>query len=102
MLQITTENFENEVLKSEIPVVIDFWATWCGPCRMFGPIFEKVGAEMEGVVKFGKLNVDEEGSLAQMFRVMSIPTMILFKDGKPVKKSVGLIGKDKLREFLAE
>ena len=100
MLQITTENFENEVLKSEIPVVIDFWATWCGPCRMFGPIFEKVGSEMEGVVKFGKLNVDEEGSLAQMFRVMSIPTMILFKNGGAAGKIVGAMPKEEILKIL--
>ena len=100
--KFTKENFSEEVLKSDVPVLVDFYADWCGPCKMMMPVVEELAEAYVGKAKVGKVNVDEEGSLAQMFRVMSIPTMILFKDGKPVKKSVGLIGEDKLREFLAE
>lgn len=84
-LKITRENFENEVMKSNIPVLIDFWAPWCGPCRMMGPIIEQLAEEYEGKAKVGKVNVDEEGELSQAFGVMSIPTIVLVKDGKVVK-----------------
>ena len=88
-LKITRENFENEVMKSNIPVLIDFWAPWCGPCQMMGPIIEQLAEEYEGKAKVGKVNVDEEGELSQAFGVMSIPTIVLIKDGKVVKQAVG-------------
>ena len=88
-LKITRENFENEVMKSNIPVLIDFWAPWCGPCRMMGPIIEQLAEEYEGKAKVGKVNVDEDGELSQAFGVMSIPTIVLVKDGKVVKQAVG-------------
>lgn len=88
-LKITRENFENEVMKSNIPVLIDFWAPWCGPCRMMGPIIEQLAEEYEGKAKVGKVNVDEESELSQAFGVMSIPTIVLVKDGKVVKQVVG-------------
>ena len=88
-LKITRENFENEVMKSNIPVLIDFWAPWCGPCRMMGPIIEQLAEEYEGKAKVGKVNVDAEGDLSQAFGVMSIPTIVLVKDGKVVKQAVG-------------
>ena len=88
-LKITRENFENEVMKSNIPVLIDFWAPWCGPCQMMGPIIEQLAEEYEGKAKVGKVNVDEEGELSQAFGVMSIPTIVLVKDGKIVKQAVG-------------
>ena len=88
-LKITRENFENEVMKSNIPVLIDFWAPWCGPCQMMGPIIEQLAEEYEGKAKVGKVNVDEEGELSQAFGVMSIPTIVLVKDGKVVKQAVG-------------
>ena len=88
-LKITRENFENEVMKSDIPVLIDFWAPWCGPCQMMGPIIEQLAEEYEGKAKVGKVNVDEEGELSQAFGVMSIPTIVLVKDGKVVKQAVG-------------
>lgn len=88
-IKITKDNFETEVLKSDKPVLIDFWATWCGPCRMVAPIIEEIAEEYEGTIKVGKVNVDEESELANMFRVSSIPTLVLVKDGKIAKQSVG-------------
>ena len=99
-LKITRENFENEVMKSDIPVLIDFWAPWCGPCRMMGPIIEQMADEYEGKVKVGKVNVDEEGELSQAFGVMSIPTIVLVKDGKIVKQAVGARPKAEVEERL--
>ena len=95
---ITKENFEQEVLKSDIPVVVDFWATWCGPCKMLAPVIEELAAE--GNVKVGKINVDEEGELAVKFNVMSIPTVMLFKGGQAVKTTVGYMKKEQLKESL--
>ena len=101
-LKITRENFENEVMKSNIPVLIDFWAPWCGPCRMMGPIIEQRAEEYEGKVKVGKVNVDEEGELSQAFGVMSIPTIVLIKDGKVVKQAVGARPKAEVEAMLQE
>lgn len=96
-MTITAQNFEKEVLKSEKPVLIDFWATWCGPCMRQGPIVEELAAEGYTV---GKVNVDEEPGLAQQFQVMSIPTLIIFRDGKEAKRLVGLTPKDTLKALL--
>ena len=101
-LKITRENFENEVMKSNIPVLIDFWAPWCGPCRMMGPIIEQLADEYEGKAKVGKVNVDEEGELSQAFGVMSIPTIVLIKDGKVVKQAVGARPKAEVEAMLQE
>ena len=99
-LKITRENFENEVMKSDIPVLIDFWTPWCGPCRMMGPIIEQLAEEYEGKAKVGKVNVDEEGELSQAFGVMSIPTIVLVKDGKVVKQAVGARPKTEVEAML--
>ena len=101
-LKITRENFENEVMKSDIPVLIDFWAPWCGPCRMMGAIIEQLAEEYEGKAKVGKVNVDEEGELSQAFGVMSIPTIVLIKDGKVVKQAVGARPKAEVEAMLQE
>ena len=95
--EITTANFETEVLKSEKPVLIDFWATWCGPCMRQGPIVEELAEEAYAV---GKVDVDQNMALAQQFRVVSIPTLILFKNGTEVQRFVGLTSKEDLKNAL--
>lgn len=99
-LTITKDNFEELVLKSELPVLVDFWAPWCGPCKMLGPLVEEVAKEYEGKAVVGKVNVDEEQELAMTFGVMSIPTVIVFKDGKEANKSIGFVPKAKLEALL--
>ena len=89
VLTITKDNFENEVLKSDIPVLVDFWARWCGPCRMMSTIVDQIAEEVTDC-KVGKINVDEEGELAQQFGIMSIPTLLVFRDGKVANQSVGV------------
>lgn len=99
-IELTTENFEEEVLKSDKPVLVDFWATWCGPCKMQGPIFEKVAEENDDSVKFAKANVDSMMATAQKYGIMSIPTIVLFKNGEAVKTNVGLQTKEQLLEII--
>lgn len=100
ILQITKDNFQKEVLESDKPVLIDFWAAWCGPCRMVAPIMEEVALETEGKVKVGKVNVDEEQELAQAFNVESIPTLVIIKDGKIVQSAVGVRPKQAILSML--
>lgn len=97
---ITKNNFEAEVLKAEGTVLLDFWAAWCGPCRMLSPLVDEVG-EKHADVKIGKINIDEETELAQQFNIMSIPTLMVFKKGEKVKESVGLIPKEEIEALLA-
>lgn len=96
---ITKENFENEVMKSEKPVLIDFWASWCGPCRMVSPIIDEIADERTDI-KVGKVNVDEQQELAAQFNVMSIPTIVVVKDGKAVNQSVGARPKEDILAML--
>lgn len=100
-IKFTADNFEAEVLKSDVPVLVDFWATWCGPCQMQGPVVEQAAEEMAGTAKIGKLNVDEEGSIAQQYGVMSIPTLIVFKDGKEAGRAVGFQTMEQLKKLMA-
>lgn len=93
-IKITAANFEEEVLKSDIPVLVDFWATWCGPCQMLSPIIAELAEEFAGKIKVGKVNTDEEGQLAQKFGIMSIPTVMFFKDGEVVETVVGFRPKE--------
>lgn len=99
-LKITKSNFEKEVLKSELPVLLDFWAVWCPPCRMLAPVVEQLAAEYEGRVKVGKVNVDEEQELAAMFRVENIPTIVVMKNGKVTNTLVGYHPKEQLEAML--
>jgi thioredoxin 1 len=100
-LEFTDANFEEEVLKeSEKPVLVDFWAPWCGPCQMMGPILDELSTEVENFAKVGKVNVDENPETAGQYQVMSIPTLIIFKDGKPAKQMTGVQSKEALTEEL--
>lgn len=98
--KFTTANFEKEVLQADIPVLVDFYADWCGPCKMMGPIVEKLAEEYDGKVKIGKCNIDEEDGLARMYRVMSIPTMKVFVKGETVATIVGAVAKEELEAEL--
>ena len=99
-ITLTKGNFEDEVLKSEIPVLVDFWASWCGPCKMLAPTVAQIAEEYSGKIKVGKVNVDEEESLSREYGIVSIPTVILFKNGKPEKNSIGLVPKETLVSML--
>ena len=96
---LTNDNFENEVLNSDKPCLVDFWASWCGPCKMLAPVLEEFAKQNEGKIKVGKVNVDDEALLAQQFGIVSIPTLLLFKDGRLVNTAVGYMTKDQLEKF---
>ncbi len=99
-IKVTESNFEEEVLRSPLPVLVDFWATWCGPCMMLAPTVSEVAGELEGQVKVGKVNVDEEPALAARFQILSIPTLMVFRDGEPVRTSVGCLPKEGILDLL--
>lgn len=98
----TDQNFEKDVLKSDKPVVVDFWAPWCGPCRMVSPIIEELAKQFDGKVVVGKMNVDENADTAGGFNVMSIPTVMIFKGGKPVASIIGAQGKETYEKAINE
>ena len=99
-LKITAANFENEVLRSDKPVLLDFYADWCGPCKMLSPVLHELAEEKSGTLKVGKVNVDEQMDLARQFRVVSIPTLIIFKNGQEVQRMVGVTSKEELKDAL--
>lgn len=102
VLALTSANFKTEVIDSKVPVLVDFWAEWCGPCRMFTPTMEALNKDYAGKVKFAKVNVDEESELAAEYKVMSIPTILLFKGGKIAASTVGAVPKDALKKWIDE
>ncbi len=99
VIEITAENFEQEVMQSDKPVLLDFWAVWCGPCQMLSPLVDEVAEEREDI-KIGKINVDEQQELAVKYQVMSIPTLLVMKNGELANRSVGLISKDQILDLL--
>ena len=99
-ITITKDNFEQEVLKADKPVLVDFWATWCGPWQMLGPIIAQIAEEQEGKIVVGKVNVDEQQELAVKFNVMSIPTLLVFKNGEVVNQGIGFMDKSRVEALL--
>ena len=97
---LTISNFDEEVLNSELPVLVDFWADWCGPCKMLSPLIAEIAGEYDGKIKVGKVNVDEEQGLAMKYRVSSIPTLVLFKEGQAVERSVGAVPKSQIETMI--
>ena len=99
-IKLTVSNFDGEVVKSNVPVLVDFWATWCGPCRMVGPVISQLAQDYEGKIKVGKVDVDAEGALAAQYGIVSIPTIIMFVDGKPVDKLIGAHSQDDFEDMI--
>ena len=102
LLELTNETFDEEIGASELPLIVDFWAEWCGPCRMVAPVLEQIASENEGKVRLAKLNVDDAPAVAQRFNIMSIPTIMVFQDGVAKKRIIGAKGKGQMLEDLAE
>ena len=102
LLELTNETFDEEVGAADVPLIVDFWAEWCGPCRMVAPVLEQIAVENQGKVRLAKLNVDDAPAVAQRFGIMSIPTLMVFQDGVAKKRIVGAKGKGQLLEDLAE
>ncbi len=101
-IQLTDANFDSEVGKKDSPILVDFWAVWCGPCKMIAPELDKLGEEKQGILRIGKLNVDENRDTAIKYGITSIPTLLLFKDGQVVKKLIGAMSKDKILDEIKD
>ena len=95
--ELNSTNFDSEVIKSDVPVVVDFWAAWCGPCRMIAPVVEKMAEKYQGKVKFAKINIDDNREIAAKYNVMSIPLLLFFKGGKQVDSSLGAVPENKIK-----
>jgi len=102
MIKLTDENFNEEVLKVKQPVLVDFWAGWCGPCLMAEPVIEKLAKEYQGKIKVGKVNVDENPRITKKYRIMSIPTVIIFHGGKEIKRLIGFLRKKEYKKMIEE
>jgi len=102
VVTLTTANFDETIRSANTPVLVDFWAEWCGPCKMIAPILDEIAKDMQGKVTVAKLNVDEDSAVAQRFNIRGIPTLILFKDGKEVAQQVGAVSKSQLLKFLQQ
>jgi thioredoxin 1 len=100
-IQLTDSNFDEELFETKLPVLVDFWADWCGPCRTMGPVIEEIAEEFEGQLKVAKLNVDDNPGAASFYGIRGIPTMILFKEGKPVEEVIGAVPKEHLVEVIS-
>ncbi|MEI7448732.1 MAG: thioredoxin [Desulfomonile sp.] len=102
LVHVTDGDFELQILKSEVPVLVDFWAAWCGPCRTVGPVVEELASEYAGKVKMAKINVDENNQTPKRYGVRGIPTLMLFKDGQVVDQIVGAVPKSRIEELLSK
>jgi thioredoxin 1 len=100
LIHLTEENFKTEVLEASVPVLVDFWAEWCGPCKMIGPVIDELASDYDGKVKFGKINVDEQQELASQYGIRAVPTILIFKSGEVVEQVVGLRSKRDLKANL--
>lgn len=102
IIELNEENFDEEVIRADVPVIVDFWAPWCVPCKMIAPAVEKISAAYKGTCKVGKLNIDDSGAVATRFDVMNIPTLLLFKDGQQVDRLVGVVSQADIERLLSE
>jgi len=102
MIKLTDENFNEEVLKAKQPVLVDFWAGWCGPCLMVGPVIEELAKEYQGKIKVGKVNVDENPRITKKYRIMSIPTVIILHGGQEIKRLIGFLRKEEYKKMIEE